>query len=109
MQASIAANTFVVSGPSQTKPASEYQPSAADLQQLMAQMGAAGVDMAQLQKMMAGVREPGGGLKAGGEGGRAAEKKSESARLTLPPPLLPPPPLWNRAPRPSSPQNLIHL
>lgn len=58
VQASIAANTFVVSGPSQVKSAAEVAsgPGAADIQQLMAQMAQmGGGDMAALQKMMAGV------------------------------------------------------
>jgi nascent polypeptide-associated complex subunit beta len=73
VQASIAANTYVVSGPSVTKPIGEMvggggAPNPAMLQQMLAQMGQGmGPDgMAGLQKLMAQMGQGGG---AGAEGG----------------------------------------
>ncbi|KIZ04989.1 Transcription factor BTF3 [Monoraphidium neglectum] len=89
VQASIAANTYVVSGPSQTKSVAEMIPP--NLQQMLAQMQMQGglpgglPDMAALQKM---AQQMGGGAGLGGPAEEdddvpdLVENFEESAKIT---------------------------
>ncbi|GBF87374.1 transcription factor BTF3 [Raphidocelis subcapitata] len=77
VQASIAANTFVVSGPSQTKAMADVMgPSNMQLQQLMAQLGLGGEtpDLATLQKM---AQQMGAGAAGAGAAGGAEDDDDE--------------------------------
>ncbi|GBF95820.1 transcription factor [Raphidocelis subcapitata] len=65
VQASIAANTYVVSGPSQTKSASDMMPP--NIQQMLAQMGPDGLQKLMAQMGMPGGEGPAPGAGAGGE------------------------------------------